>query len=51
MTVISLPIEIFRRANAETTAFKAQIIVHTVVSMETNPTTRKTPQFFDFDEK
>jgi hypothetical protein len=42
MTVISLPIEIFRRVNAQTTAFHAQNIVHTVLGLQTSPTTRQT---------
>jgi hypothetical protein len=43
--------EIFRCLNAQITAFDAQNIVHTVLSLETNPTTRKTPQLVDFDAK
>jgi hypothetical protein len=50
MTVIFFPIEIFRRLNTQITAFDARNIVHDVLSLETSPTTRKTPQFVDFDE-
>jgi hypothetical protein len=51
ITVIRFPIEIFRRLNTQITAFDARNIVHDVLSLETSPTTRKTPQFVDFDEK
>jgi hypothetical protein len=51
MTVISLPIEIFRRLNAQITAFDAQNIVHDVLSLETRPTTRKMRTRVVFVEK
>jgi hypothetical protein len=51
MNVIALSFEIFRRIDTQVTAFDAQNIVHDVLSLETSPTTRKLPQFVDFDEK
>jgi hypothetical protein len=51
VTVISFPIEIFRRLNAQITAFYVENIVHAVLSFETSPTTRKTRSFVDFNEK
>jgi hypothetical protein len=40
--------EIFRRLNAQITAFDAQNIVHDVLSVETRPTTRKMRTFVVF---
>jgi hypothetical protein len=51
MTVIFLPIEIFRRVNAQISAFYAQNIVRAVLSLETGPTTRKMRTFVVFVEK
>jgi hypothetical protein len=51
MTVIFLPIEIFRRLNAQITAFDAQNIVHDILSLETRPGTRTMRTFVDFVEK
>jgi hypothetical protein len=51
MTVISFPIEIFPRLNAQITAFYALNIAHAVLSVETSPTTRETRSFFDFNGK
>jgi hypothetical protein len=50
MTVITLPIEIFRRLSAQITAFDAQKFVHDVFSLETRPTTRKMRTFVVFVE-
>jgi hypothetical protein len=51
MTVISFAMEIFRRLNAQITAFDAQNIVHDVLSVETRPTIRTMRPFVDFVEK
>jgi hypothetical protein len=51
MTVISVPFEIFRRLNAQITAFYAQNIVHALLSVEASPTTRKTRPFLILDKK
>jgi hypothetical protein len=51
VTVISFPIEIFRRLNAQITAFYVQNIAHVVLCVDTSPTTRKTPSFVDFDQQ
>jgi hypothetical protein len=51
MTVISYPLEIFRRLNSPVAAFYAHDIVHTVISNDTSPKTRKTRSFVDFNEK
>jgi hypothetical protein len=51
MTVISIPVEIFRRLTAEVTVFYSQNIVRAVLSGETIPTTPQTRSFFDFDEQ
>jgi hypothetical protein len=51
LTVISIPIEIFRRISAHITASYGQKIVHAVLSVELSPTTRKTRSFVDLDEK
>jgi hypothetical protein len=51
MTVIFLSIEIFRRLNAQITAFDAQNIVHDLLSLETSPTIRKMRLFVDYVEK
>jgi hypothetical protein len=50
MTVIFLPIEIYRRLNEQISAFYAQKIVHAVLSLETRPTTRKMRTFVVFVE-
>jgi hypothetical protein len=51
MSVISIPIEIFRRISAQITPSYGQHIVHAVLSVETNPTPRKTRSFVDFVEE
>jgi hypothetical protein len=51
MSVISIPLEIFRRINVRISAFYLQNIVHALLSVVTNPTTRTTRSFVDFDEK
>jgi hypothetical protein len=50
MTVIFFPFEIFPRLNRLVTAFYVHVIVHTVISNDTSPKTRKTRSFVDFNE-
>jgi hypothetical protein len=42
VTVISYPLEGFRRIKCQITAVYAQNIVHALLSVEASPTTRKT---------
>jgi hypothetical protein len=51
MTVIGIAFEIFRRLNAQTTAFYAHNMVHAVLSVETSPATSKTRSIVDIREK
>jgi hypothetical protein len=51
MPVISFPLERFRRATAQITAFYAQNIVHALLSVATSPTARKMQSFAHFDDK
>jgi hypothetical protein len=44
-------LELFRRLNAQVTAFYVLNIVHAVLSFEPSPTPRKTRSFVDFNEK
>jgi hypothetical protein len=46
-----LPIEIFRRLNAQITAFQAPNIVRAVLCVGASSATRKTRSFVDLDEK
>jgi hypothetical protein len=50
MTVISYPFEIVRRLNSRVTAFYTHHIMHTEISNDTSPKTRKTRSFVDFNE-
>ena len=50
LCVISLPFKIFRRLNANFTPFCMQNVVHTFASVKTNPETRKSLSFVDFDD-
>jgi hypothetical protein len=50
LVIIAIPLEIFRRLNAQSTIRYAQKTVHAVLHVETSPTTRKTRSFVDFDE-
>jgi hypothetical protein len=51
MTVIAIPLEIFRLLSAQITEFYTQNAVHAVPSVETNPSTCKIRSLVDFDEK
>jgi hypothetical protein len=42
-------LEIFRRFNADSTAFHTPNTTHTTFTLGTSPAARKTPPFFDFD--
>jgi hypothetical protein len=48
---MSIPLQTFRRLNAQITVFYLQNLMHTVLIVETVPTTRQTRSFVDFDEK
>jgi hypothetical protein len=49
-TVISFPIEMFRRLNAQSTPSYAPNAVQADFSVETSPATRKTQSILDFVE-
>jgi hypothetical protein len=51
MTVIGIPFEIFRRVNAQTTAFYAHNMVRVVLSVESSPATSKTRSIVDIHEQ
>jgi hypothetical protein len=51
MTVFAMPLELFRRLNAQITAAYTQNAVHAVPSVETIPKIRETLSFVDFVEK
>jgi hypothetical protein len=51
LSVIAMPLEIFRRLNGQITASYAQNTVHAVSTVETSPTTRKTRLYVVFNEK
>ena len=50
LPVISLPFKIFRRLNANFTPFCMRNVVHVFPNVKTNPETRKSLWFVNFDE-
>jgi hypothetical protein len=51
LSVIAMPLELFRRINAQISEFYPQNAVHPLQSIETIPKTRETRSFVDFNEK